>query len=83
MNLDDHAKKLIELVGERYCKTTDVLTGKADRCPLKKQNCDYAMCLLTVLYHDSWKTEEWEKNKSEADMEEYIWKNSSSGKKKS
>lgn len=27
------------------------------------------------------KTEEWEKNKTEADMEEYIWKNSSSEKR--
>ncbi|XP_003466829.2 small ribosomal subunit protein mS35 isoform X2 [Cavia porcellus] len=82
LNLDDHAKKkLIKLVGERYCKTTDVLTIKTDRCPLKRQNYDYAMYLLTVLYHESWKTEEWEKNKTEADMEEYIWKNSSSEKR--
>ncbi|KAK2500947.1 hypothetical protein MC885_015678 [Smutsia gigantea] len=81
LNLDDHArKKLIKLVGERYCKTTDVLTIKTDRCPLKRQNYDYAIYLLTVLYHESWKTEEWEKNKTEADMEEYIWKNSSSEK---
>ncbi|XP_012496413.1 PREDICTED: 28S ribosomal protein S35, mitochondrial [Propithecus coquereli] len=58
LNLDDHAKKkLIKLIGERYCKTTDVLTIKTDR-----------------------KTEEWEKNKTEADMEEYVWKNSSSEK---
>ncbi|XP_023593872.1 small ribosomal subunit protein mS35 [Trichechus manatus latirostris] len=81
LNLDDHAKKkLIKLVGERYCKTTDVLTIKTDRCPLKRQNYDYAVYLLTVLYHESWKTEEWEKNKTEADMEEYVWKNSSSEK---
>ncbi|XP_062931285.1 small ribosomal subunit protein mS35 isoform X3 [Cynocephalus volans] len=32
LNLDDHAKKkFIKLVGERYCKTTDVLTIKTDR----------------------------------------------------
>lgn len=32
MNLDNHAKKkLIKLVGERYCKTTDVLTITTDR----------------------------------------------------
>uniref|UniRef100_I3MI91 Small ribosomal subunit protein mS35 mitochondrial conserved domain-containing protein n=1 Tax=Ictidomys tridecemlineatus TaxID=43179 RepID=I3MI91_ICTTR len=65
LNLVDHAKKkLIKLVGERYCKTTDVLTIKTDRCPLKRQNYDYAMYLLTT----------------EADMEEYIWKNSASVK---
>uniref|UniRef100_A0A8C6QA57 Mitochondrial ribosomal protein S35 n=1 Tax=Nannospalax galili TaxID=1026970 RepID=A0A8C6QA57_NANGA len=79
LNLDDHAKKkLIKLVGERYCKATDVLTIKTDRCPLKRQNYDYAMYLLTVLYHESWKTEEWEKNKTDADMDEYVWENSTS-----
>ncbi|XP_012588245.1 PREDICTED: 28S ribosomal protein S35, mitochondrial [Condylura cristata] len=50
------------------------------RCPLRRQNYDYAMYLLTVLYHESWKVEEWEKNKTEADMEEYTWDNSSSEK---
>uniref|UniRef100_A0A8D1ZGV8 Mitochondrial ribosomal protein S35 n=1 Tax=Sus scrofa TaxID=9823 RepID=A0A8D1ZGV8_PIG len=81
LNLDDHAKKkLIKLVGDRYCKSTDVLTIKTDRCPLKRQNYDYAVYLLTVLYHESWKTEEWEKKKTEADMEEYIWENSTSEK---
>ncbi|KAK7834014.1 hypothetical protein U0070_004995 [Myodes glareolus] len=159
LNLDNHAKKkLIKLVGERYCKTTDVLTITTDRCPLKRQNYDYALYLLTVLYHESWvsvcveqtnrdkgaqdigmdrsraaavllealaapgqlcsssfwtdradsvaltvvkergeaktvkstlfifrgerkakiKTEEWEKTKTEEDMEEYVWENSSS-----
>ncbi|KAG8520266.1 28S ribosomal protein S35, mitochondrial [Galemys pyrenaicus] len=38
------------------------------------------MYLLTVLYHESWKVEEWEKNKTEADMEEYTWDNRSSEK---
>lgn len=42
--------------------------------PFKRQNHDYAMYLLIVLYQESWKTEEWEKNKTEVDMEEYIWK---------
>ncbi|KAG9330134.1 hypothetical protein JZ751_027218 [Albula glossodonta] len=55
LNLDDHAqKKLIKLVGERYNKDTDVLTLTTDSCPLRKQNHDYAMYLLTVLYHESW-----------------------------
>ncbi|XP_020641459.3 small ribosomal subunit protein mS35 [Pogona vitticeps] len=79
LNLDDHAKKkLIKLVGERYCKGTDTLTITTDRCPLKKQNYDYAVYLLTVLFHEAWKMEEWEKEKTEADMEEYIWENSTS-----
>ncbi|XP_020832876.2 small ribosomal subunit protein mS35 [Phascolarctos cinereus] len=81
LNLDDHAKKkLIKLVGERYCKNTDILTITTDRCPLQRQNYDYAMYLLTVLYHESWKTEDWEKKKTEADMEEYVWENSRSEK---
>lgn len=83
LKLDEHArKKMIKLVGERYCKDTDVLTITTDRyahlpqyavnqsweiktlpcvslphftsCPLRKQNKDYAMYLLTVLYHESW-----------------------------
>lgn len=83
MKLDEHArKKMIKLVGKRYCKDTDVLTITTDRythlpqyavnksweiktlpcvslphftsCPLRKQNKDYAMYLLTVLYHESW-----------------------------
>ncbi|KFZ49757.1 hypothetical protein N338_12569, partial [Podiceps cristatus] len=55
LNLDDHAKKkLIKLVGERYCKDTDILTITTDRCPLRRQNYDYGIHLLTVLYHESW-----------------------------
>ncbi|XP_066580487.1 small ribosomal subunit protein mS35 isoform X2 [Amia ocellicauda] len=81
LNLDDHArKKLLKLVGERYSKNTDTLTFTADRCPLRKQNYDYAMYLLTVVYHESWKTEAWEQQKTVADMEEYHWENSPSQK---
>ncbi|XP_020790766.1 28S ribosomal protein S35, mitochondrial [Boleophthalmus pectinirostris] len=79
LNLDDHArKKMIKLVGSRYCKNTDLLTITTDSCPLRKQNYDYAMYLLTVLYHESWKTEGWEAEKTVADMEEYSWENSPS-----
>ncbi|XP_064318011.1 small ribosomal subunit protein mS35 [Phalacrocorax carbo] len=81
LNLDEHAKKkLIKLVGERYCKDTDILTITTDRCPLRRQNYDYGIHLLTVLYHESWKTEMWESEKTEEDMEEYIWENSCSQK---
>ncbi|KAI1883374.1 hypothetical protein AGOR_G00230760 [Albula goreensis] len=79
LNLDDHAqKKLIKLVGKRYNKDTDVLTLTTDSCPLRKQNHDYAMYLLTVLYHESWKTEAWEQDRTAADMEEYCWEDSPS-----
>ncbi|XP_077373548.1 small ribosomal subunit protein mS35 isoform X2 [Festucalex cinctus] len=81
LNLDDHArKKMLKLVGERYCKHTDVLTITTDSCPLRQQNYDYAMYLLTVLYHESWKTEAWEADKTVADMEEYSWEGSPSQK---
>ncbi|XP_061677686.1 small ribosomal subunit protein mS35 isoform X2 [Syngnathoides biaculeatus] len=81
LNLDDHArKKMIKLVGERYCKRTDVLTITTNSCPLRQQNYDYAMYLLTVLYHESWKTEVWESEKTVADMEEYSWEDSPSQK---
>lgn len=81
LNLDDHArKKMLKLVGERYCKDTDVLTITTNSCPLRKQNHDYAMYLLTVLYHESWKTEPWEAEKTVADMEEYSWEDSPSQK---
>ncbi|XP_015456322.3 28S ribosomal protein S35, mitochondrial isoform X1 [Astyanax mexicanus] len=81
LNLDDHArKKMIKLSGERYNKDTDTLTITADSCPLKQQNHDYAMYMLTVLYHESWKIEAWEKEKTRADMEEYVWEDSPSQK---
>ncbi|XP_053317872.1 28S ribosomal protein S35, mitochondrial isoform X2 [Spea bombifrons] len=79
LNLDDHArKKIIKLVGSRYDPATDTLAIQADRCPLRRQNQDYSMYLLTVLYHESWKTEAWESEKAESDMEEYVWEGSKS-----
>ncbi|XP_072242342.1 small ribosomal subunit protein mS35 [Leuresthes tenuis] len=81
LNLDDHArKKMLKLVGERYCRSTDILSITTDSCPLRQQNYDYAMYLLTVLYHESWKIETWEADKAVADMEEYSWEDSPSQK---
>ncbi|KAI0241083.1 28S ribosomal protein S35, mitochondrial [Lamellibrachia satsuma] len=58
LNLDYHARdKLLRLVGDRYNRDTDVLTITTDRCPLKKQNYDYANYLLTALCLESRKTE--------------------------
>lgn len=72
LTLDKHAKdKFLRLVGERYNPDTDVLTLVTDRCPLKKQNYDYAMYLLTALYHEANVVEPWEETKTEADMEYY------------
>lgn len=43
LNLDDHAKKkLIKLVGERYCKDTDMLTITTDRYSNKKEKNAYS-----------------------------------------
>lgn len=51
LNLDKHARdKFLRLVGERYNSETDVLTITTDRCPLKQQNYDYAVYLLTGVY---------------------------------
>ncbi|CAJ0948314.1 unnamed protein product [Ranitomeya imitator] len=55
LNLDTHAqRKLIKLVGPRYNPEDDTLTLRTDRCPVRKQNQDYALYLLTVLYHEAW-----------------------------
>lgn len=55
LDLDKHAKdKFLRLVGERYNEKTDTVTIVTDRCPTKKQNYDYAMYLLTAVYHESW-----------------------------
>lgn len=55
LSLDTHAKdKFLRLVEERYDETTDTVTIVTDRCPTRKQNYDYAMYLLTALYHESW-----------------------------
>lgn len=79
--LNTHAKdKLLRLVGERYNPENDVLTIMTDRCPLRQQNLDYALYLLTTLFYESWKIEAWESEKSEADMEYYDWDASASRK---
>ncbi|XP_019871921.2 28S ribosomal protein S35, mitochondrial [Aethina tumida] len=81
LNFNERAKdKLLRLVGDRYDEATDILTIVTDRCPLRKQNYDYAMYLLTALYHESLKVEPWEQLKSEADMEYYDWNNNQSKK---
>ncbi|KAJ8970214.1 hypothetical protein NQ314_001361 [Rhamnusium bicolor] len=74
LQLNARAKdKFLRLVGDRYNEETDTVTIVTDRCPLKKQNYDYAMYLITALYHESWNVEPWEETKSEADMEYYDW----------
>ncbi|KAL1130954.1 hypothetical protein AAG570_012195, partial [Ranatra chinensis] len=79
LNLDKHAKdKFLRLVGERYDERTGIVTITTDKCPLKEQNYDYAFYLLAAVFHESWITEPWEKEKSEVDMEYYDWDRSRS-----
>lgn len=77
LKFDYHARdKFIRLVGNHYDKKTDVVTFVADRCPMRKQNYDYLIYVLTALYHESLKTEPWESGKTEADMEKFFFEGS-------
>lgn len=72
--LDEHARdKFLRLVENRHDSDTDYVTIVVDRCPLRKQNYDYARYLLTALFYESFNLESWEALKSEADMERYDW----------
>jgi small subunit ribosomal protein S35 len=66
-------EKFIRLVGDRYNPVTDSVTIVTDSCPYQKQNRDYAEYLLTALFHESAKREEWEERKTEKDMVSYSW----------
>lgn len=81
LKFDAHARdKFLRLIGDRYNKETDLVTIVGDRCPLRKQNYDYALYLLTACYHEAFITEPWEATKSEADMEVYIFERNQSKK---
>ena len=81
LKMDAHGKdKFIRLVGDRYNKETDEVTLTSDRCPLKTQNFDYIMYLITVLYHESITEEPWESEMTVEDMREVVWEFSSSRK---
>lgn len=61
LELDKHAHlKFRQLVGDQYNKDTNVFIVVSDRCRSRKQNREYSEYLLTVLYHESNKTEPWE-----------------------
>lgn len=72
LELDEHARdKFVRLVGERMEEASGVVTITADRCPYRGQNMDYSTYLVTALYHESWRVEEWER-KEEADLEVFA-----------
>lgn len=77
--LDSHARdKFLRLVENRHDPETDIVTITVDRCPVRKQNFEYAQYLLTALFHESFIMEPWESLKVEADMEYYDWQNNKS-----
>ena len=54
LSLTVHARnKMIQLAGRRYDSETDTVTIVGKRCPTRKQNKQYAMYLLKVLYLES------------------------------
>ncbi|XP_067947847.1 small ribosomal subunit protein mS35-like [Watersipora subatra] len=82
LDLDYHAKdKMIRLLGDRYDQETDEVTIQSDKCPIQQQNSDYIAYLLTALYYESWKVEEWEGEKTWADLEAYDWERSKAKEK--
>lgn len=79
MPLDEHSRdKFLRLVENRYDPETDIVTITVDRCPVRKQNFEYAQYLLTAVFHESFIVEPWESLKVEADMEYYDWQNNKS-----
>lgn len=45
--------KFLRIVGDRYDEKSDIVSIVTDRCPTRQQNYDYAMYLITALYHES------------------------------
>ena len=41
-------------MSDKYNEETGIVTIVTDKCPLWKQNYDYAIYLLTALYYESW-----------------------------
>lgn len=73
LKLDPHGeKKFIQLLGRRYDEATGVATILADRCPTRRQNRDYAHYLITALYHESMRVEEWERAASQRSEGDFL-----------
>ena len=52
--LSSHARqKMIALSGQRYDPITDEIKLIGEKCPTRKQNREYVMYLLKVLYLES------------------------------
>lgn len=82
LKLNDLDKdKLVRLAAHRYDPETNILSIDVDSCPMRRQNMDYADYLLTAVYFESIKHEEWEKEKAEEDWEKFYWERSESKSK--
>ncbi|KAF6016812.1 mRpS35 [Bugula neritina] len=68
---------MIRLLGDRYNVETGEVTIQTDSCPSRLQNTDYAKYLLTALYFESWKVEDWESEITWADLKTYEYDKSS------
>lgn len=70
INIDDlkldklDREKLILLARHRYDQNTGILTISVGECPMRAQNKDYADYLLTALYFESIKHDDWEFDES-------------------
>ena len=54
LSLSSHARqKMIALSGQRHDPQTDEIKLIGDKCPTRKQNREYVMYLLKVLYLES------------------------------
>lgn len=54
LELDYHARdKILRLLAHRYDPKTDYITIVVDRCPMRKQNLEYAEFLLTAVYNEA------------------------------
>jgi len=77
LSLSEKARnKLILLLKHRYNRRNDTMTIVTDRCPTRKQNTEYALYLLNVLYHECNRVQKFEENKTEHDDEKFIWSRS-------
>lgn len=69
----DTKDKFVRLTS-RFCVChNDLLILTSGKCPTKQQNFDYIQFLLSVLYNESLKREEWEGGMELADMASYQW----------
>lgn len=83
LNLDPIDEDKLErlLTDRRYDKQTGQIKLTIKACPTKIQNHEYSDYLLTALYFESIKHEEWEEDKPECDWERFYWEKSNSKEK--